>query len=57
MTKCITLKNERGHDVTKGICHYVSANLIIDNDNQPLGKDCVAIQIVESLLEQDVPFD
>ena len=39
MTKCVVLKNEVGVVVGKGICHNVSSNLVIDNDNQPLGDD------------------
>ena len=31
--------------------------LIIDSDNQPLGDDCVAIQIAESLSKHGVPSD
>ena len=57
MTKCVVLKNEAGMVVGKGICHNVSSDLIIDNDNQPLGDDRVAVQIAESLSEHDVPSD
>jgi hypothetical protein len=44
-------------DVARGICHSVSAKLVIDSDGMPLGNDCVAIQIAESLLEEDVPSE
>ena len=57
MTKCVLLKNEVGVVVGKGICHNVSSDLIIDNDNQPLGDDRVVVQIAESLSEHDVPSD
>ena len=57
MTKCIVLKNEAGVVVGKGICHNVSSNLVIDSDNQPLRDDRVAVQIAESLSEQDVLSD
>ena len=43
MIKCVVLKNEVGVVVGKGICHNVSSDLIIDNDNQPLGDDQVAV--------------
>ena len=56
MTKCVALQNDVGV-VGKGICHNVESALIIDSDNQPLGDDCVAIQIAESLSERDVPSD
>ena len=57
MTKCVALQNDAGVVVGKGICHNVDSALIIDSDNQPLGDDCVAVQIVESLSEHDVPSD
>ena len=57
MTKCVTLKNEVGESVGKGICHNVNSDLIINSDNQPLGDDRVAVLIAESLLEHDVPSD
>ena len=57
MTKCVVLKNEARVVVGKGICHNVSSDLIIDSDNQPFGDDRVAVQIAESLSENDVPSD
>ena len=57
MTKCVVLKNEAGMVVGKGIYHNVSSDLVINSDNQPLGDDRVAVQITESLSEQDVPSD
>ena len=57
MTKCVTLKNEAGESVGKGICHNVNSDLIIDNDSQPLRDDQVVVLIAESLLEHDVPFN
>ena len=53
MTKCVILKYEASEDVAKGICHNVNLDLI-DSNNQPLGNDHIAIQIVESLLEHNV---
>ena len=55
-TKCVTLRNEAGDDVAREICHIVDADLVIDMDGKPLGKDRVAIQIVESLCEAEVPL-
>ena len=55
MTKCVTLMNVARLDVAKGICHNASFDLVIDNDNQPLGDDCGVVQIAESLFEEDVP--
>ena len=55
MTKCVTLKNEAGESVGKGICHNVNLDLIIDSDSQPLGDDRVAVLTAESLSEHDVP--
>ena len=46
-----------GVNVACGICHSVKAELVIDKDSMPLDNDRVAIQIVESLLEEDVPFE
>ena len=57
MTKCVALKNDAGIIVGKGICHNVDSALIIDSDNQPLGDDRVAVQIIESLSELNVPSD
>jgi hypothetical protein len=57
ITKCITLTNESGVDVARGICHNVSAELVIDSNDLPLGNDRVAIQIAESLLEEEVPSE
>jgi hypothetical protein len=54
-TKAVTLTNDDGVDVAKGICHSVDAALVIDMDGQPLGEDRVAIQIAESLCEDEVP--
>jgi hypothetical protein len=44
-------------DVARGICHSVSAKLAIDSDGLPLGNDRVAVQIAESLLEEEVPSE
>jgi hypothetical protein len=57
ITKCVILTNESGVDVAWGICHYVNVDLVIDSDSMPLGNDRVAIQIVESLVEDEVPSE
>jgi hypothetical protein len=57
ITKCVTLTNESGVDVARGICHYVNADLVIDSDGMPLGNDRVAVQIAESLVEDEVSYE
>ena len=57
ITKYVTLTNDLGMDVARDICHSVNANLVIDSDGMPLGNDCIAIQIVESLVEDKVPSE
>ena len=54
ITKCVTLINDEGMDVGNGICHSVSADLVVDSDGTPLGNDRVAIQIAKSIREEDV---
>jgi hypothetical protein len=53
----VTLTNESGMDVARGICHSVKADLVIDNDGMPLDNDCVAVQIAKSLVEDEVPSE
>jgi hypothetical protein len=53
----VTLTNESGVDVACGICHSVKAELVVNNNGMPLDNDRVAIQIAESLLEEDVPSE
>ena len=43
MTKCVALQNDARVIVGKGICHNVDLDLIVDNDNQPLGDDRVVV--------------
>jgi hypothetical protein len=57
ITKCVTLTNESGVDVARDICHSVKAYPIIDSDGMPLGNDRVAVQIVESLVDDEVPSE
>jgi hypothetical protein len=54
ITKSVTLTNESGVDVARGICHSVKAELVVDSDNMPLDNDRVVVQIAKSLLEEDV---
>jgi hypothetical protein len=54
-TRCVTLRNEGGQDVAHGVCQNVDPELVIDMDGKPLGDDRVAVQIAESLCEEDVP--
>jgi hypothetical protein len=54
ISKYMTLTNESGVDVARGICHSVKAYLVIDSDDMPLGNDRVAVQIVDSLVEDEV---
>jgi hypothetical protein len=57
ITKCVTLINESGVDVTRDICHSVKSNLVIDSDGMPLGNDHIVVQIAESLVEDEVPSE
>jgi hypothetical protein len=57
ITKCVILTNESGMDVAQGICHSVNADFVIDSDGMRLGNDRVAVQIAESLVEDEVPSE
>ena len=57
ITKCVTLTNEVGMDVARDICHSINANLVIDSNGMPLGNECVAVQITESLVEDEVSLE
>jgi hypothetical protein len=57
ITKSVALTSKTGHDIAKGICHSVNADLVVDSDGQPLGDDHVVVQIAKSLSEEDVPSD
>ena len=54
-TKCVTLTNEDGVEVAKGICHSIDVDFVVDMDGKSLGDDRVAIHIAESLCEAEVP--
>jgi hypothetical protein len=53
----VTLTNESGVDVARGICHSVKADLVIDSDGMPLDNDRVAVQMAESLVGDEVPSE
>jgi len=56
-TKCVTLTNEAEAKVARGICHNVDVDHVIDMNGEPLGDDWIAIHIVESLCEEEVPLE
>ena len=53
--KAVTLRNNEGFDVAKALCQNVDPAVVLDNDDKPLGDDRVAVQIAESLCEDEVP--
>ena len=55
--KCVILTNESSVDVARGIYHNVNAYLVIDNDGMSLGDNHIVVQIVESLVEDEVPSE
>ena len=57
ITKAVTFTNESRVDVAYGICHSIKAELVVDSDGMPLDNDCVAVQIAELQLEEDVPSE
>ncbi|KAG0572237.1 hypothetical protein KC19_VG078600 [Ceratodon purpureus] len=57
ITKSVTLVNVYGSIVAKGICHSIDSDLVIGSDGAQLGDDQVAVQIAESLCEDDVPSE
>ena len=54
-TKNVTLVNDAGVDVARGVVRSVAADVVIDSDGKPLGDDRVAVQIAESLCEEELP--
>jgi hypothetical protein len=54
ITKCIILTNELEVNVARDICHSISVDLVIDNNDMPLDNDCVAFQIAKSQLEEEI---
>jgi hypothetical protein len=57
ITKCMTLTDESGVNVARGIYYSVKADLVIDSDGMPLGNDRIAVQIAELLVEDEVPSE
>ena len=53
----MTLTNEAGTEVARGICHNEDVDLVIDTNGEPLGDNRVAIHIAESLCEAEVPSE
>jgi len=39
VTKCVTLTNQKGMDIAKGVCQNMDPELVIDIDGKPLGDD------------------
>ena len=52
--KCVVLQNGSGAVVAEGICRNVSSDDVIGSSG-PLGDSHVAVQILSSLSEIDVP--
>ena len=54
-TRVVILTNEAGEDVARAICRSVDASVVVDTNGRPIGDDHVAVQIAESLKEEEVP--
>ena len=54
-TRVVILANEAGEDVTRAICRSVDASVVVDTNRRPIGDDHVAVQIAETLKEEEVP--
>ena len=54
-TRVVILMNETGEDVTRAICWSVDTSLVVDTNGRPIGDDHVAVQIAETLKEEEVP--
>ena len=48
----VTLRNDDGVDIARGVCQNVDPDLIIETGGKPLGDDRVAVQIAKSLNEE-----
>ena len=55
-TRVVILTNEAGEDVTRAICRSVDASVVVDTNGRPIGDDHVAVQIAETLKEEEVPL-
>ena len=56
VSKRVTLTNEAGDYVAKGVCQSVDSPVVPETDGRPLGSEFVCIQIAECLLEAEIPF-
>ena len=54
-TRVVILTNEAGEDVARAICRSVDASVVVDTNGRPIGDDHVAVQIAETLKEDEVP--
>ena len=50
------MTNEAGEDVARAICRSVDASVVVDTNGRPIGDDHVAVQIAETLKEEEVPL-
>jgi len=55
ITRCMTLRNKAGMDVSNGVYENVDPEFVINMDRKPLSNNQVAVEIVESLCEDKVP--
>jgi len=53
--KAVSLRNIEGVNVANALCQNVGPDLVVDSDGKPLGDDRFAVQIAESLCEEEVP--
>ena len=54
-TRVVIFTNEAGEDVARAICRSVDASVVVDTNGRPIGDDHVAVQIAETLKEEEVP--
>ena len=54
-TRVVILTNEAGEDVARAISWSVDASEVVDTNGRPIGDDHVAVQIAETLKEEEVP--
>ena len=54
-TRVFILTNEAGEDVARAICRSVDASVVVDTNGSSIGDDHVAVQIAETLKEEEVP--
>ena len=54
-TRVVILTNQTEEDVARAICWSVDASVVVDTNGRPVGDDHVAVQIAETLKEEEVP--